>query len=120
MDVMENLLIYSCSADDKLANNGRSIAVPEGMSAMTTILKVTRIIGADGAAVEDCSIVVNKQGNVVRYVPNSELNGLASDLHLEDRSAWTLTPLLADSHIHLGISDGITESADFHTAAIVR
>jgi imidazolonepropionase-like amidohydrolase len=86
---------------------------------MDTMLKVARIILPDGWVMEGYCIAIDERGRISRYIQSSEVNDLALDRRIADESTLTLMPPLADTHVHLGISDGITESADFRTPSVI-
>jgi imidazolonepropionase-like amidohydrolase len=89
---------------------------------MTTLLKVAQIIHPDGTTTRDYAIAIDNTGSVIEYVHNSQLGSYpgAGHLTVEDESSCTLMPLLADGHTHLGISDGLQESSEYHTEGVVK
>jgi hypothetical protein len=78
---------------------------------MKDCIQVDRIIGLDGNGSPPVSIVIDESG----FISGVEARGNEpADCRLRDRSGYTALPLLADCHVHLGISDDVTESPDFH------
>lgn len=85
-----------------------------------TMVRVARLIHPDGTATQECSLAIDENGNVMKIVPDSQFGAFVlMGFVVEDQRPYTLMPLLADAHIHLGISDGVRESPEFHTAEVV-
>lgn len=77
-----------------------------------TAIAVDRIVGLDG----------KDQGPAtIEIAPSGDITQVKRESHSRAPSGPGLTalPLLADSHAHLAISDGVTEDAAFHTLAHV-
>lgn len=88
---------------------------------MITVIQVAKILRIDGTADEYRCLVVGEDGRVVdRVADASSLGILDSEIRLLDESSCSLMPLLADSHMHLGISDGLVESDQFHRLDFVE
>jgi imidazolonepropionase-like amidohydrolase len=78
---------------------------------MKDCIQVDRIISLDGNGSPPVSIFIDESGLI------SGIEAMGSepvDCRLRDRRGYTALPLLADCHVHLGISDDLTESPDFH------
>ncbi|MBA3831689.1 MAG: hypothetical protein H0X34_07315 [Chthoniobacterales bacterium] len=87
---------------------------------MKTILSVAQVIRADGTARTDCCVFIGDDGEIAEITRESEAADSSRRVHsVLDRRDCTLLPLLADAHIHLGISDGINESPEFHTVSVI-
>lgn len=88
---------------------------------MNTLVQVAQIIHPDGTRTQDCSLSIDENGNVIEIIPDSRLDSVPlAQFTVEGHRPCTLVPLLADAHIHLGISDGVCESPDFHTPDVVN
>jgi hypothetical protein len=74
----------------------------------TNTIRVEHIIRLDGSDQGPAVIEVGPSGEIQTVCP--EKRPL-----LRDAIELTAIPLLADSHAHLGISDGLTERMEFHT-----
>jgi imidazolonepropionase-like amidohydrolase len=84
---------------------------------MKTCIHVDRIIGLDGAESPPGSIVIDEAG----FISGVDARGNEpADCRLLDRRSYTVLPLLADCHIHLGISNDVMESPDFHRIDLIN
>lgn len=86
---------------------------------MKTLIFVDRIIHLDGTGSSPACIVINEEGRTVA-VDTTYTLAQEPDSVLVDRRGHTALPLLADAHTHLGISDDVTESPDFHRLEIIN
>ncbi|WP_144107492.1 amidohydrolase family protein [Paraburkholderia sp. BCC1886] len=77
-----------------------------------TAIEVDHVTGLDGADQGAATIEVGPSGEILAVRP-------AESTVSRETSELSAIPLLADSHAHLGISDGVTESPEFHTLAHV-
>lgn len=79
---------------------------------------VDRVIRLDGTATERRCVVIGEDGKVRAVVPAGMSQG-SSAAPVLDRAGCTALPLLADAHVHLGISDGVTESPELHRLDVI-
>ena len=87
---------------------------------MKTLLRTNGVIHLDGRRLPGAAVGIDEEGRVEFVIRDEHFSeersfGSQSDYTVCDRRAWTLLPLLADAHVHLGISNGIRESPAFHT-----
>lgn len=80
--------------------------------AAVTSIEVDHLTGLDGADQGPAVIEIGPSGEILSVQTHGSP---VSD----DASGLSAIPLLADAHAHLGISDGVTESPEFHTLAHV-
>lgn len=92
---------------------------------MKTLLRTGGAIQLDGHRLPGAALGIDEEGRI-EFVTQEEgpLEERSSEERsfgshegyaVYDRRAWTLVPLIADAHVHLGISDGVRESPAFHT-----
>ncbi len=81
-------------------------------SAGITAIKVDHLTGLDGVDQGPALIEIGPSGEILTVWSGSSYIA-------DGASGFSAIPLLADSHAHLGISDGVTESPEFHTLAHV-
>lgn len=81
---------------------------------LTQAILVDGVVRLDGTATGPRRIVVGEDGNIRAVAAPAAGDGPALD-----RSGCTALPLLADAHVHLAISDGVTESPDLHRPEVV-
>jgi hypothetical protein len=88
---------------------------------LITVIRVAKILRTDGTPDECRCLAIGEDGNVLARLPDeSSLSFPNSEIRFLNESSCSLMPLLADSHIHLGISDGVAESYKFHTPEVVE
>ncbi len=76
---------------------------------MKTYVVADRIIHLDGTGSSRVCIAINESGHIETVDAPSTLTPRKEDL-VFDRCGYTALPLLADAHMHLGISDDLSES----------
>ena len=84
------------------------------------LLSVAGIIFPDGSRLDRCQVHLDEHGKIAEI--SRELTERAFSKTRDDvldRRDYTLIPLLADAHLHLAISNGISESPAFHTQEMV-
>ena len=86
---------------------------------MKTLILTDGAIRPDGRRLSNRAIGIDEDGRIEFGLVNDRVGPPSDDYAVLDRRSCTLVPLLADAHIHLGISNGIRESPNFHTLEFV-
>ena len=83
---------------------------------MKTCIQVDRVIGLDGTGSPPVSIAIDEGGFIFGV---EAMGNEPASCRLLDRRGCTALPLFADCHVHLGISNDVAESPDFHRLDLI-
>jgi imidazolonepropionase-like amidohydrolase len=83
---------------------------------MKACIQVDRVIGLDGTGSPPASIAIDEGGLIFGV---DAMGNEPANCRLLDRRGCTALPLFADCHVHLGISNDVVESPDFHRLDLI-